>query len=125
MQTLSYGFKKPQNPDSGDTWFPAMSDNIQQLNDHNHDGLNSSLIAAQPGQVVTLQNISAAGWVAVSGGLFRQLVAMSASLVYDAVTITMRLSTGDIIYPQVEKNTSTSYYVYTNDNTKSFVAVYG
>lgn len=126
MQTLSYGFKKPQNPDKGDVWFPAMEANIQQLNDHTHNGTNSAYIATQPNQVPTTQVIAAASWVAVAGiaGLYRQLVTMPGTLVYDTSIITMRLANGNIVYAQIEKAAASQYYVYTNDNTLAFLAVY-
>lgn len=126
MQTLSYGYKKPQNPDSGDVWFPAMEANIQQLNDHNHDGSNSAYIATQPNQVPVTQAVSSLNWVAApsGGGLYRQLITMTSPLLYDTSIITMRLTNGNIVYAQIEKAAANQFYVYTNDNTVSFVAVY-
>jgi hypothetical protein len=44
MITLSYGFKKPELKDLGPVVFPALEDNWQQVNDHDHDGLNSAKI---------------------------------------------------------------------------------
>lgn len=47
MITLSYGYEKPQNGDTGDVFFPALERDIQRLNDHTHDGVNSPFISAQ------------------------------------------------------------------------------
>ena len=44
MIILSYGFKKPELKDLGPVVFPALEDNWQQVNDHDHDGLNSAKI---------------------------------------------------------------------------------
>lgn len=125
MQTLSYGYKKPVNPDTGDTWFPAMEANIQQLNDHNHDGTNSAFIATQPSQLPTTQAVSSVNWGAtLGGGLYRQLITMPGTLTFDTKVITMRTSAGIIVYAQIEKVSSNTFYVYTNDNTQNFVAYY-
>lgn len=120
MQTLSYGYKLAKNPDQGDLFFPAMEFNIQRLNDHNHDGSNSAPLASQQ------QGISAGSWTAapIGGGLYQQDVTMPANLSYDSCDIWFKLSTGEIVYPSVERLSSSSYRVYTNDNTLDYVANY-
>ncbi len=120
MITLSHGYKKPANPDTGDEFFPAMEENIQLLNDHTHDGTDGALIA-----LVTV-NILAGNWVAapIGGGTYRQLVTLPSNRLYDSTDIFMRLSTGEVVYPKIEKNAANSYYVYTNDNSKTYVAFY-
>jgi hypothetical protein len=128
--TLSNGFKKPQDNDSSTQWFDAMEGNVQQLNDHTHNGVDSEPLAISAIDVTT-QSISSASWVATSGGTYRQLVTMpvsltagSPALTYDDVALEFRLSTGDIIHPSVEKASSTTFYVYINDNTLNLVAIY-
>lgn len=55
MITLSYGFEKPVNGDTGDVFFPALERDIQRLNDHTHDGVNSPFISAQaPASMINL-----------------------------------------------------------------------
>ena len=120
MQTLSKGYKKPQNPDTGDVWFPAMEQNIQQLNDHTHNGVDSQFLA------VTTQTISNASWGSDLGGsTYRQLVTLPTGIQYDSTRLEFRLTTGEVVYPTVERVSSTTYYVYTNDNTVSYTAIYG
>ncbi len=130
MQTLTKGFKKPETDDSGAEWFVGMNTNIQKMNDHAHNGVESALLSIAA-VACTTQNILAAAWVATAGGTYRQLVTMPAgltgatpALTYDTVSIQFRLSTGEIIYPSVEKASSTTFYVYTNDNSLAYVAVY-
>ena len=41
MIVLSNGYKLPETGDFGDVWFPALEDNIQRINTHNHDGTDS------------------------------------------------------------------------------------
>lgn len=120
MLTLSFGFLKPQPGDTGDIIFPAMQSNIQQLNDHTHDGINSALLA------LANQNILSAAWVPapVGGGLYRQLITVPVGFQYDTSVVTFKLSTGEVFYPTVERVSATQYYVYINDNTLDVVAYY-
>jgi hypothetical protein len=126
--TLSKGYQKPQTNDSGAEWFPALEDDIQRLNDHNHDGVNSELLTAAS-SVAVVQDVLAAAWTAFATDTYRQLVtlpilALPLSLSFDTCAIQFRTAAGAIIYPTVEKVTSTSYYVYINDNTLALKAVY-
>lgn len=120
MLILSMGFKKAQNPDTGDVFFPAMAFNVQQLNDHTHNGVNSQLLAT------TNQTIAAGSWAAapIGGGVYRQLVNIPAGFSIDQCDLWFRLSSGEYVYPSVERQSSTSYYIYTNDNSKIYTAFY-
>lgn len=122
MDVLSYGFKKPKNPDTGAIFWPALEFDIQQLNDHSHNGVDSA-------PIVKTQSILASAWGSdLGGGKYRQLVTLpntlTVVLTFDAISIEMRLSTGDVIHPTIEKVSSTTYYVYTNDNSQTYTAVY-
>jgi len=125
MQTLTYGLKKPQTGDLGPEVFPALEANITQLDAHNHDGANSPLL--NPKNILgTTQSILAASWVSTgSAGEYRQLVTVPTGFLFDRVQISFRTSAGSYVYPTVEKVSSTTYYVYTNDNTLALTAVYG
>ena len=124
MQTLTYGYLKPETGDKGSVWFPALEADIQQLNDHTHNGVNSSLIQSSSIIAVT-QDILAANWVATTGGTYRQLVIMTGGLQYDNFMVNVRLtSTGHIIYPTIEKVSAATFYIYTNDNSLDYTLVY-
>lgn len=116
MLTLSKGYKKPQNPDTGDQWFPAQETNIQMLNDHNHDGVTSQPLATLS------QTILSANWATApqGGGLYRQLLTVPTGLSYDTCDIWVLRSTGERAYPTLERNNSTTFYLYTNDNTLGY-----
>lgn len=118
MQTLSFGYLKPDPGDTGDVFFPAMEVNIQKMNDHTHDGVSSALLA------ISQQTILAAGWLPVGGGLYRQSVTVPVGFQYDTCVITFKLSTGEVFYPTVERINATQYFVYINDNTLDIVAYY-
>lgn len=125
MLTLSYGFKLPQDGDKGDALFTALEDNITRVNDHTHNGTNSPALTATS-IVGVPQNILSANWVANGPtGFYRQLVTLPPGFDFDLVHISTRLSTGDYVAAEIEKVSDTQYYVYTIDNTISFVAVYG
>lgn len=120
MQTLSHGYKKPANPDTGDVWMPAMETNIQLVNDHTHNGIDAAQLA------VIVQSILSAAWVAapIGGGHYRQLVTMTSPLQYDSTTMEFRLSSGELIFPSVERVSANTYYVYTLDNSLTYSVLY-
>lgn len=123
MITLSFGFKKPEINDKGDVVFPALEDNIQQLNDHTHNGTDSAKLTAASIDPLTTA-LSNANWVAATNDLFRQLVTLPASLSFDLVVIQCRLSDGSIFYPTLERVSPSQFYVYINDNTQNVTVQY-
>lgn len=120
MLTLSKGFKKPQTGDKGSIYFPAMEENIQQLNDHTHNGVDSQALT---GAVITngTASVGAADWVLQSAGTYRALVTLPGSYTYDGSHKEVRIAggamDGDVIFPTIEKVSATSLYLYVNDNT--------
>ena len=113
-------YKKPQNPDPGSLFFSAIEYDIQFMNDHIHDGVSGQLLPT------VQQAIHAVDWVAapIGGGLYRQAVTLPAGLTFDTVEFGFRLSNGSPVFLTVEKISSSSYYVYINDNTQALNAVY-
>lgn len=127
MTTLSYGFLLPASGDKGTALWNALQGDITQLNNHTHDGVNSAPI---PGKNIAsqTQSILAANWATYGGaptGFYRQLVTMLAGYTFDANVVTFRDSTGKYVYPTVEKNDATSFYIYSTDNTLALTAMYG
>lgn len=126
MQTLSYGYKKPQTDDLGSTFFPALEADIQQLNDHNHNGINSAPLSGAS-ITKTSQSISSAGWVATSGGRYRQEVTLPGTLTYSNTLMQFFIAgaSDDRIYPTIEEGTAANkYYIYVNDNTLNLMGLY-
>jgi len=122
MLTLSFGFKKPVSGDLGPTVFPALEDNWQQVNDHDHDGTNSKKIASSSIEAIT-QNISSLNWVSVGNGLYEQTITMPAAVVYDNVSISFRYN-NEFVLLKCEKVAAAQYKVTTNLNTADYVAIY-
>lgn len=123
MITTTYGYKKPVANDKGPTIFPAMEFNIDRLDQHDHDGVNSKPLSASA-IAVTTQNILAAGWVLVANGIYKQTVTLAGALLYNNVITQFRKTNGDIIMLTQKKISATTYDVYINDNSIDIVAVY-
>lgn len=122
MLTLSYGYKKPQTRDSGSTLWTALEDNIQRLNDHTHNGVNSSKLTSAA-VVVATQSVPSASWAATSQGNHRQLITLS-GLDYDEISIGFKDSSNKPVFLEVERVSDTTYYVYTNKPSETYTAVY-
>lgn len=127
MLTLSYGYLKPQTGDKGSVFFPALELDIQQLNDHIHDGITSAKLTAQ--SIVGVSGaLVAADWVATTGGTYRQLVTTPPSISFDdygfQFVITNGADTGTVIHPTIVKVSNTTYYIYVNDNTINLTVLY-
>lgn len=129
MQTLSYGYKLPENADHGSVFFPAAAFDIQRLNDHTHNGTNSALLTAAASSAAS-QVILAASWVEVGSGdsNYRQLVTMPANITFEAHSITARINSGgnagNLFYPSIEKVSANTFYLYINDNTVDVKVLY-
>lgn len=118
--TLSHGYIKPASPDTGDVFWPALSGDIQLMNDHLHDGTLGNILPT------VIQTILAANWVAVVGqaGNYSQTITVPSQLSYDSAQLNFKLSNGTQIFPTVTRVSSSQFVVYTNDNTQNFVVVY-
>jgi hypothetical protein len=127
--TLSYGFEKPVTGDKGSVFFPALENDIQKLNDHTHNGTNSAKLTAAASASVT-QAISAASWSHLGAGTYRQTVTIPVSLtgnggVYESFSMQfLNAANGRQLHLSREKVTSTTYYLFINDNAIDVTAVY-
>lgn len=126
MQVLSYGYLKPESGDKGSSLFTALENNIQRVNDHNHNGTNSPFLDATA-LVGIVNTISSGAWATYGGpvGFYRQAVTLPIGFSYDTVFMSFRTSAGDYVFPKVERIDATQYYVYTTDNTTGYSVVYG
>lgn len=114
MLTLSKGFKLPEDGDFGDVWFDALEDDIQQLNDHTHDGSNSAKLASTAVET-THQTVTSGSFASQGDGYYRATVSLPAGTDYDTLQIVCRdPSTGDTVYLRTAKLSDTQAYIYTN-----------
>ena len=122
MLTLSYGFKKPENGDLSATWFDELANNVQKLNDHTHNGVNSSKISAT-GVTALTQSIPNTGWGAF-GDIYSQSVTLPSAQLYDKYYVSFKTTSGEPVFLSAVKTSSTAYTIYSNDNTLGLVAYY-
>lgn len=124
MLTLTYGYKKPQTNDRGNVFFTPLENNIQQLNDHYHNGVDSALIPVSS-LTKSTASILAAGWSATSGGRYRQEITLPAGFTYANTTIKFTTAAGNQAFLTLELGSAANkYYVYVNDNTLALTALY-
>ena len=114
MQVLSNGYKLPETGDFGDSWFPALEDNIQRLNDHVHDGTDSNKLPATSVQGVA-GSIIVANFSVQPNGEFRALVSVPVGGLFDEMSIAFRdPTTKEQMYVRYEKFSVTQFYVFIN-----------
>lgn len=122
--TLSKGYKLPETGDRG--FWTDLEFDIERLNAHDHDGVDSSLISAY-NLDKSSQTLLAASWVAVSGeaGTFKQTVTLPAGNAMATVLPRFLTATGDDLLLSVRKVSANSYDVFINDNTQTLTVIYG
>lgn len=131
MLQTSNGFNKPETGDKGSIFFPALEENIQQLNDHSHDGEDTNKLTTIAFNHNSSDALSS-NWgleLVAKPGQYRQLVTLP---VVGTVPLTLGniglfvidADTGHPHYPTIEQNTATTFYIYTNDSNLSFKIIY-
>lgn len=128
--TLSYGYVKPATGDRGSTFFPALENDIQQLNDHTHNGVDSAFLPpASLGKYTS--TISAGSWASDGAGNYSQTVTVpsgiSGAATYNDIKyyhIIFNDASGNRCFPTVTRASSTTYTVTVNDNSLVFTAYY-
>jgi len=113
METLNYGYKKPENNDLGAAFWNALSSNIERLANHSHDGVNSATIdISETGVVEELDNTD---WT-VDGNWKWKLVTFPSGYTYGVADVKFFLGSGtyngERFFPKVAKMSSTSMKVY-------------
>ena len=124
MQVLSKGWKLPETGDFGDTWFPALEDNIEQSNSHKHDGIDSEKISTISLLATTL-TVTTGSFVDQGDGSHRASVTMPSGALVDNLSITVKdPTTKDQVFLKVEKTSATTVYIYTN-TVQNFEVYFG
>ena len=120
MQTLSYGYKKPQAADTGDVFYPAMSSNMDLINNHSHDGSTSAPLSASN---QTIQNSS---WVSVGGspGIYEQTFSLAVGFNAYQIDIWFFDSNNNSVHLEYVVASSSSITVYTNNSSETYTAYY-
>lgn len=128
-ETLSNGYKNPETGDRGSSWFADLNFNIERVNNHTHDGTNSELLNAS-NITKSSATISAGSWGSDLGGsTYKQTITLPGSFTFDNTILKFFISggsaDGQLIFPTVIKQSSTTYDVYINDNSQALKVVYG
>lgn len=126
MNTLTYGYLQPENPDTGDATDAAQTANWAQVNNHVHDGQTSALLG------IITQSILSSNWTAIAGisGIYTQTITLPTipgsvpQLSYDTCQIFWKLSSGEYIYPSITRVSTTQYTIQVSDNTLNLTAYY-
>lgn len=131
MTPSTYGYRIPDTGDlakGANGWFASIVYNFERLDDHNHDGVNSALLALASFSPYTA-TIAAAGW-SVSGSGYKQTISAPAGLTefnnYNAKFVFTAPvgKVGEIAYLHYDRISATSIDVYCNDNTAEFTAYF-
>jgi hypothetical protein len=131
MQTLSYGYFKPDTGDKGSVFFPKLELNWQRVNDHDHDGVNSKKISSGSISFPT-SSLPHGSWAQSgppSGEPFYtqpwfQTVLYPATVTKTTPVQIRDANTGDVVWASIGRS-DTALTVAVNDNTLDLVAVYG
>lgn len=118
MINLQYGYKKPQDGDTGDSFFPALAANWDRMSTHDHDGINSAPLIA----VGTLVPLSFAPFG--GEGLYIQELTLPAGRVFDTTQIWFRSSNGNAALLDVEKTATNKFNVITNQPNEQYTVFY-
>lgn len=134
MQTLSYGYQVPDNGDlavnpSGTGWYAQLVYSVTRLNNHSHNGVDSSLL-----NIFNLTTPSvvapAASWVANGSG-YKQSVTLPAGIgdinnfIPKFYVSTVGARFGNELYlTYVRTGTGNTMDVYIADNTVDVTAIF-
>lgn len=127
--TLSNGYRKPQTGDRGSSWMDDIEFNIERLNNHKHDGIDSEKLSPHNFNKPTAI-LSSANWGSDLGGsTYKQTVSLPANFNFDETFFKFIISggtyDGTVIYPSIVKVSNNTYDVYINDNTLNLKVIYG
>ena len=110
---LSNGYILPEDGDFGDTWFDDLEANIQRVNDHNHDGINSSNIPSTAITAVVV-SVPAASFTG-SNGDFTANFTVNTTINLDQRTIYVRDAvTKQQAFLDVTRVSTSEYSIKTN-----------
>ena len=117
---LTYGYYKPDTGENGTIFCPLLSDNWERIADHSHDGADSVKLVSSA--ISTSSSSAPAGSWAVDGARYKQSVALPTGYKYDTSTlVVMDSTTGERFYTTIEKVDADNFYIYTNDNSLTFL----
>lgn len=113
-------FKIPETGDRGSVFCPAISENFETLDGHNHDGVNSSLVSSKTIEKGTA-TLLIAEWVLNAQGEYEQEITLASGYAFDTILTKFIIASGPNlgheIHPTVIKSASNKFKVGVMDNT--------
>lgn len=125
--TLTFGLVRPDTGDKGNVWFPALEDNITQLDAHTHDGVTSPQIPSSSIQP-TVVNVDTTGWSATGNGFFTKNVTFPGSYLNSTSQIRFLLDGGtkdrNEIFPTYDLIDDTNMTITLPTNTQALNVIF-
>lgn len=126
MNTLTYGRKQPETGDEsegGTGWFDALSDNILLDDAHSHNGTDSVRLTSVSMDAYTTTTGTSWG-ASIGDGIYRMTITMPTGRDFAKYDIAFKTSAGQRVYLDYLYVSSSSFYVYTNDNTADYTVLF-
>jgi hypothetical protein len=124
--TLSNGYKLPETGDRG--FWSDLEQNITRVNGHSHNGVDSEALPITS-LTKTTQDVLAANWADQGEGTYRQTLTLPTNYTFNNAQIKFYVNGGTFdgneVLLSVKKVSTTTFYVFINDNTMALKAVYG
>jgi len=122
MIVLSNGYQLPEDGDLGDVWFDALEANIQRLNDHTHNGVDSEKLSTSSIEAIT--DTIDSGDFNLVGSEYEVDFTLPALVQVDTSNITFRdATTRDPIYLKFEIISVTQIKVFSNTPVSVIVVI--
>lgn len=130
--TTPYGYLIPVDGDlakGASGWYESLEFDIDRLDSHNHDGVNSALLTVSQFTPYT-KAISASDWSLDASGIYKQTVTVPAGI-DDISNFNLKLiftapagKVGEAAYLPYKRLSATTFELYCNDNTAAFTALF-
>ena len=121
---LSFGYIKNQSGDKGSVFWPDLEFNIQRINDHSHNGVNSTRLDSTSIDPIT-QTVPNTGWASLGDGNFKQTITVLAGVnLYKKVPIIFDALTTKLLNLSCHITSASTYDVWTNDSSLSLKVIY-
>jgi len=123
--TTPFGYKIPDVGDLALSWMQNLSDNWARISAHTHNGIDSDSLTITSITKLTTDILSAV-WVNDGNGNFTQTVTVPGAIteINDFHVYFFVVATGERIFPDVIRQSATTYEVGINDNSLALTATY-
>lgn len=135
--TLTYGRVRPVTGDTAATWMTALEGNVTLDDAHDHDGTDSALLPiTSVNKSAAVSTITSSQWSSDGNGYYSKVVTVpvvisGAATFNDIIyyNLICKINTagstyGDVIYPDIERESATTFTVRVNDNSIDVIIYY-